>query len=57
MEGDTEPWLFRPGTVIREVQALLEDCVDVRRTKLAVLFVIVDDFKRIADLSEIVVAG
>ena len=30
---------------------------DVRRTNLAVLFVIVDDFRRIADLSEIVTAG
>jgi glycyl-tRNA synthetase beta chain len=29
----------------------------VRKTRLAVLFAIVDDFRRIADLSEIVVAG
>ena len=36
LEGDTETCLFRPGTVVREVQALLEDCVDVRRTMLAV---------------------
>jgi glycyl-tRNA synthetase beta chain len=29
----------------------------IRKTRLAVLFAIVDDFRRIADLSEIVVAG